>query len=68
MERITGVAADDAVGLPYNELLAGRDHDGKLVRLEDLLAAATPETPSVNPGWLVGLLLGGRLVLPRRGE
>src|SRR5918995_6453444 len=26
------------------------------------------ETPSVNPGWLVGLLLVGRLVLPRRGE
>ena len=25
------------------------------------------ETPSVNPGWLVGLLLAGRLVLPRRG-
>ena len=45
MERICGVAADDAVGLPYNELLAGLDHDGKLVRLEDLLAAATPASP-----------------------
>jgi PAS domain S-box-containing protein len=48
MERIGGVAADDAVGLPYNELLAGRDHDGKLVRLEDLLAAATPERPRAS--------------------
>jgi PAS domain S-box-containing protein len=48
MERITGVAADDAVGLPYNELLAGHDHDGKPVRLEDLLAAATPERPRAS--------------------
>ena len=48
MERITGVAADDAVGLPYNELLAGLDHDGKLVRLEDLLAAATPAGPRAS--------------------
>ena len=48
MERICGVAADDAVGLPYNELLAGHDHDGKLVRLEDLLAAATPERPRAS--------------------
>jgi PAS domain S-box-containing protein len=48
MERICGVAGDDAVGLPYNELLAGRDLDGKLVRLEDLLAAATPERPRAS--------------------
>ena len=48
MERICGVAADDAVGLPYNELLAGLDHDGKLVRLEDLLAAATPASPRAS--------------------
>jgi PAS domain S-box-containing protein len=45
MERITGVPADEAVGLPYNEWLAGHDHDGKLVRLEELLAAATPAEP-----------------------
>ena len=48
MERITGVPADDAAGLPYNELLAGLDHDGKLVRLEDLLAAATPAGPRAS--------------------
>jgi PAS domain S-box-containing protein len=48
MERITGVAAEDAVGLPYNELLAGRDHDGRLVRLEDLLAAAAPASPRAS--------------------
>jgi PAS domain-containing protein len=45
MERITGVPADEAVGLPYNEWLAGRDHDGRPVRLEDLLATATPGAP-----------------------
>jgi PAS domain-containing protein len=62
MERITGVPDDDAVGLPYNELLAGLDHDGKLVRLEDLLAAATrpargprPRSRSAPPrGWSGG--------------
>jgi PAS domain S-box-containing protein len=48
MERITGVPADDAAGLPYNELLAGLDHDGKLVRLEDLLAVATPARPRAS--------------------
>ena len=48
MERITGVPGDDAVGLPYNELLAGLDHDGKLIRLEDLLAAATPAGPRAS--------------------
>jgi PAS domain S-box-containing protein len=42
MERITGVAAEEAVGLAYNECLAGLDHDGKPIRLEDLLAAASP--------------------------
>jgi len=48
MERICGVPADEAVGLPYNEWLAGLDHDGKLVRLEDLLAAATPASPRAS--------------------
>jgi len=48
MERITGVPADEAVGLPYNEWLAGRDHDGRPVRLEDLLAAATLERPRAS--------------------
>ena len=48
MERITGVPADEAVGLPYNEWLAGHDHDGKLVRLEELLAAATPASPRAS--------------------
>jgi PAS domain S-box-containing protein len=48
MERITGVPADEAVGLPYNEWLAGRDHDGRPVRLEDLLATATPERPRAS--------------------
>ena len=36
------------VGLPYNELLAGLDHGGKLVRLEDLLAAASPARPRAS--------------------
>jgi PAS domain S-box-containing protein len=48
MERITGVPAHEAVGLAYNEWLAGLDHDGKLVRLEDLLAAATPASPRAS--------------------
>jgi PAS domain S-box-containing protein len=48
MERITGVPADEAVGLPYNEWLAGLDHDGKPVRLEDLLAASTPANPRAS--------------------
>jgi PAS domain S-box-containing protein len=48
MERITGVPADEAVGLPYNEWLAGLDHDGKPVRLEDLLAAASPAGPRAS--------------------
>ena len=47
MEGITGVPAE-AVGLPYNELLAGPDHGGKLVRLEDLLAAASPARPRAS--------------------
>jgi PAS domain-containing protein len=46
MERITGVAGDDAVGLPYDELLAGLDHDGKLVRLE----TCWPRPPRPAPG------------------
>jgi PAS domain S-box-containing protein len=45
MERICGVPADEAVGLPYNEWLAGLDPDGRQVRLEDLLAAASPAEP-----------------------
>jgi PAS domain S-box-containing protein len=48
MERITGVAAEEAVGLAYNEWLAGLDPDGKLVRLEDLLAAASPSNPRAS--------------------
>jgi PAS domain S-box-containing protein len=48
MERICGVPADEAVGLPYNEWLAGLDPDGKEVRLEDLLAAATPASPRAS--------------------
>jgi PAS domain S-box-containing protein len=48
MERITGVPADEAAGLPYNEWLAGLDHDGKPVRLEDLLAAASPAGPRAS--------------------
>jgi signal transduction histidine kinase len=35
MERITGVPAEEAVGLPYNEWLAGRGHDGRPVRLSE---------------------------------
>jgi PAS domain S-box-containing protein len=48
MERITGVAAEEAVGLAYNEWLAGPDHDGKLVRLEDLLAETGPDNPRAS--------------------
>jgi len=48
MERITGVPAEEAVGLPYNEWLAGKDHDRRPVRLEDLLATATPERPRAS--------------------
>jgi len=48
MERITGVPAEEAVGLAYNEWLAGLDHDGKLIRLEDLLAAASPGSPRAS--------------------
>ena len=48
MERITGVAAEEAVGLGYNEWLAGPDHDGKLVRLEDLLAETGPDNPRAS--------------------
>jgi len=48
MERITGVAAEEAVGLAYNEWLAGLDHDGKLVRLEDLLAETGPDNPRAS--------------------
>jgi PAS domain S-box-containing protein len=48
MERITGVAAEEAVGLAYNEWLAGPDHDGRLVRLEDLLAETGPDNPRAS--------------------
>jgi PAS domain S-box-containing protein len=48
MERITGVPADEAVGLAYNEWLAGPDHGGKLVRLEDLLAKAGLDNPRAS--------------------
>jgi PAS domain S-box-containing protein len=48
MERITGVPAEEAVGLAYNEWLAGPGHDGRLVRLEDLLAEAGPDHPRAS--------------------
>jgi PAS domain S-box-containing protein len=48
MERICGVTADEAVGLPYNQLLAGVDPDGRPVRLEELLAAASPASPRAS--------------------
>jgi PAS domain S-box-containing protein len=48
MERICGVAADEAVGLPYNQVLAGLDADGRPVRLEDLLAAASAASPRAS--------------------
>jgi PAS domain S-box-containing protein len=48
MERITGVPAEEAVGLAYNEWLAGPDHDGKLVRLEDLLVETGPDNPRAS--------------------
>jgi PAS domain S-box-containing protein len=48
MERITGVPAEEAVGLAYNEWLAGPDHDGKLVRLEDLLLETGPDNPRAS--------------------
>jgi PAS domain S-box-containing protein len=48
MEGITGVPAGEAVGLAYNEWLAGPDHDGKMVRLEDLLASTTPDNPRAS--------------------
>jgi PAS domain-containing protein len=67
MERICGVAADDAVGLPYNELLAGLDHDGKLVRLQDLLAAATPASPRASALQPLAAVRG-RGVDHRRGD
>jgi signal transduction histidine kinase len=40
--------AEEAVGLAYNESLAGLDHDGKLVRLEDLLAETGPDNPRAS--------------------
>jgi PAS domain S-box-containing protein len=48
MERITGVPAEEAVGLAYNEWLAGPDHHGRLVRLEDLLAETGPDNPRAS--------------------
>jgi PAS domain S-box-containing protein len=48
MERILGVPAAEAVGLAYDEWLAGPDHDGRMVRLADLLATTTPERPRAS--------------------
>jgi PAS domain S-box-containing protein len=48
MERITGVASEDAVGLAYNEWLAGPDPSGKRVTLETLLAETGPDNPRAS--------------------
>ncbi|HEV8652200.1 MAG TPA: ATP-binding protein [Actinomycetes bacterium] len=48
MERITGVPGDEAVGLAYNEWLAGPDPSGTLVTLEDLLAGTGPANPRAS--------------------
>jgi PAS domain S-box-containing protein len=48
MEHITGVPAEDAVGLAYNEWLAGPDPSGARVTLEDLLAGTGPANPRAS--------------------
>jgi len=48
MERITGVAAEEAVGLAYNEWLAGPDPNGHQVTLETLLAETGPDNPRAS--------------------
>jgi PAS domain S-box-containing protein len=48
MERITGVAAEEAVGLAYNEWLAGPDPSGHQVTLETLLAETGPDNPRAS--------------------
>jgi PAS domain S-box-containing protein len=48
MERITGVPAEEATGLAYNEWLAGPDPGGKTVTLESLLAETGPDNPRAS--------------------
>jgi PAS domain S-box-containing protein len=48
MERITGVPSEDAVGLAYNEWLAGPDPSGNRVTLETLLADTGPDNPRAS--------------------
>jgi PAS domain S-box-containing protein len=48
MERITGIPAEEAVGAPYDSLLAGTDHAGARQTLARLLAGSGPETPRVS--------------------
>jgi PAS domain S-box-containing protein len=48
MEGITGVAAEEAVGLAYNEWLAGPDPSGRRVTLESVLAETGPANPRAS--------------------
>jgi PAS domain S-box-containing protein len=48
MEGITGVAAEEAVGLAYNEWLAGPDPSGRRVTLESVLAETGPDSPRAS--------------------
>jgi PAS domain S-box-containing protein len=48
MERITGVPAAEAVGAPYDSLLAGTDSGGTRQTLERLLIGSGPENPRVS--------------------
>ncbi|HVD14160.1 MAG TPA: ATP-binding protein [Actinomycetota bacterium] len=48
MEGITGVAAEEAVGLAYNEWLAGPDPSGRRVTLESVLAETGPGNPRAS--------------------
>jgi PAS domain S-box-containing protein len=48
MERITGVPAEEAVGLAYNEWLAGPDPGGNQVTLESVLAETGPDSPRAS--------------------
>jgi PAS domain S-box-containing protein len=48
MEGITGVAAEEAVGLAYNEWLAGPDPSGRRVTLESVLAETGPDNPRAS--------------------
>jgi len=48
MEHITGVPGAEAVGLAYNQWLAGPDPMGALVTLEHLLAGTGPANPRAS--------------------